>query len=283
MKVGIVQIRSTDDLFQNLHLVQDFIKEAVQKKCDLICFPENIFYRGPRKKIKSGHTLRLNKKGRLIPDSDFSKILNGFMVDWPIFVSLGSVLERSSDPKRPYNSHWFVAPGGVVETSYRKIHLFNYRPGKLNYEEAKDVTPGKEMKHIYRRPFKFGLSICYDLRFPELYRRLNVEHGANAFLIPAAFTRETGKLHWHTLLKARAVENLSYVIAPAQWGSQLNDQGQKQFAYGHSLAVDPWGKTIVEAEGSGNAFLTLKLDIEQIKKRRAGMTMKAPLMTFGHK
>lgn len=277
MKVGIVQMCSGQDPWLNLWQVQDFVEEAVAKGCDLVCFPENVFYRGPKK--VSGFSrdeifLELVDH-RLAPNNPFSRSLADFISGWPIAVSLGSVLQKTStDPlpapfrENPHNSHWMVHPGGYIE-SYHKIHLFNYESDAGTYEESADVVPGTQPTAVRCGEYRIGLSICYDLRFPELYRVLTLKHKTEVLLVPAAFTRQTGAAHWHSLLRARAIENLSYVIAPAQWGPHTNTKGQNLWTYGHALAYDPWGELIIDGPAEGDALLTVDLSKEPLMEARS--------------
>lgn len=278
MRVGVVQFQSSDDPWANLLAVQSFVEEAVSQKCDLVCFPENIFFRGSKKNLTDEFVLRLTPESMahsqtmgpqiIEPHSDFSFTLKSFAESWPIHVSLGSVLQKSADPHRPYNSHWAVLPEGAGVLSYHKIHLFEFEAGPISYKESDTISPGMHTATVDVRGWRFGLSICYDLRFPELYRALVLDKGAEALLMPAAFTRETGEVHWHALLKARAIENLSYVIAPAQWGGHCNDRGQQLFCYGEAVVYGPWGELICRAAGEGDGFLTVDLDKAYLQKRR---------------
>ena len=176
----------------------------------------------------------------------------------------GGMPERSADPKRVHNTLVALDPDGRVAASYRKIHLFDVDiPGGAQFTESATVAPGAEAV-VLSTPFcEIGLSICYDLRFPELYRRL-VEKGATVVVVPAAFTQHTGKDHWHALLRARAIENQVYVLAAGQFGRHSD----KRVTYGHSLVVDPWGTIIAEASDQQGVIVT-PIDLEfQAKVRR---------------
>jgi deaminated glutathione amidase len=159
-----------------------------------------------------------------------------------------------------------VGPGGEVAARYRKIHLFDVEVGDGQvYRESAGVTGGDETVVVPVGPFKVGLSVCYDLRFPELYRRL-IDGGADVLLVPAAFTLMTGKDHWHVLLRARAIESQAYVIAAAQWGR--HPKGRT--TYGKSLVVDPWGDVIAQApEGPGVVFA--RLEATRVAEVRASL------------
>jgi deaminated glutathione amidase len=279
MKIGIVQMQSGDDPWLNLWVVQNFVEEAVAKGCELVCFPENVFYRGPRKTAfhKREDTYLELKDHKIVANSAFSKAVADFVSAWPIAVSLGSVLQKSAMPhlpppfhENPHNSHWMVHAGGYVE-AYHKIHLFNFDSNVGSYNESSDVVPGTQPLSVLCGQYRIGLSICYDLRFPELYRVLTLKHKTEVLLVPAAFTKKTGEAHWHSLLRARAIENLSYVIAPAQWGTHLDSKGQTLYCYGHSLAYDPWGNTLVEAPAEGDCLLTVEVSKSPLLEVRSSL------------
>ncbi len=272
LRVGIAQIRSTDDPWENLLTVQSMVDEARREKVEFLCFPENVFYRGPKRSPKGAQRsevhLRRDAEGRLAPHSDFSRALAECLAAWPMTVSLGSVLEETPDGELPYNAHWVVRPGVPIDT-YRKIHLFVFESATATYRETDDVRAGETPVVVDVGGFRAGLSICFDLRFPELFRREAVGMGANMLLIPAAFTRETGEAHWHTLLRARAVENLSFVVAAGQWGSHFDAKGTELWCYGHSLIIDPWGRVLAEGPAEGDALVVADVDTAEAEARRA--------------
>ena len=156
--------------------------------------------------------------------------------------------ERAADPLRPYNACVVVAPDGKIAGKYRKVHLFDVEVGDgQRYCESASTTPGDTTVSVVIAGFSVGLSVCYDLRFPELYRKLAP---ADILVVPAAFTLATGKDHWHVLLRARAIESQAYVVAAAQWGT--HPRGRR--TYGKSLIADPWGEVVAQcSEGEGVA------------------------------
>ena len=157
-------------------------------------------------------------------------------------------------------------PDGALVGSYRKIHLFDVAlQDGTSLAESAATTPGQSLLTFDIGRFRVGLSICYDLRFPELYRGL-VSQGANVLLVPAAFTVHTGKDHWHTLLRARAIESQAYVIAAAQWGK--HPRGRT--TYGHSLVVDPWGSVVAEASDRVGV-VSANLDLKYLEQVRAAV------------
>ena len=265
LRIGVVQMQSTDDCWENLGQVAAFLTEAEKNKCDLVCFPENVLYRGPQDKRRTESFIELSDHSQIIEGSPFSVELAALLRATPMSVSFGSILETNPDlPDRPFNTHILTSPflKGAV-TCYQKIHLFRYQSPTANFDEAQHLSPGSEIVSGTVQGWNVGLSICYDLRFPELYRKLALTHQTRLTLIPAAFTQVTGEAHWHALLRARAIENLSFVAASGQWGSHVDSAGKKQHCYGHSLIYDPWGGLVCEAPGEGDALLVadLKLDL----------------------
>lgn len=263
MKIAFVQMCSGADPFENLLMVNDFVNEAHASGAELVCFPENVFYRGPKKTPQFDRLdicLSLNSKAQLEESNEFSKQLLEFAKEWPVGVSLGSVLELREDPLLPYNSHFFIYPFAERIVSYQKIHLFKFNGKDIFYEESKDVFPGTEIKSVEYSSLKIGLSICFDLRFPELFRHLVLKEGANILLVPAAFAWETGKDHWHALLRARAIENQAYVVAAAQWGEHVDSRGQRCVCFGEAVAYGPWGEVLFQASDKGDAVSYLIVD-----------------------
>lgn len=267
MKVALAQIQSSEDPWENLFLVQGLTLEASQKGADLVCFPENVFFRGSKAKLTDEFVL--SRSGDVLNEaSEFSRSVGEWLRSLPCAVSLGSVPERSPDSARPFNSHWLVEQNGRIH-SYQKIHLFDYVGTQAVYKESDEMARGSSLVSLDLAGFKIGLSICFDLRFPELFRKLVLDHKVNLILVPAAFTRETGRAHWHTLLRARAIENLSYVIGVGQWGSHKNAQGQDLWCYGNSVVYAPWGEQLVVSEEEGDALLVADLHLEKIAEARA--------------
>jgi predicted amidohydrolase len=171
-----------------------------------------------------------------------------------VWVLGGGMPERSDDPARPFNTSVLVSPKGKVAATYRKVHLFDVSLADgSSYRESAATSAGTESLTAEVLGVRVGLSVCYDVRFPELYRRL-VDQGARVVTVPSAFTLATGKDHWHVLLRARAIENQVYVLAPAQHGK--HPRGRQTF--GKSLIVDPWGEVVAQcSEGEGMATADL--------------------------
>lgn len=268
MKIAIAQLRSTEDHWENLALVESLSEEAEREGASLICFPENVLYRGRRNKISSDVILKLQSNGHIETSaSAFAREVYDLQNRSKITISLGSVLEDSGDRARPFNSHWILRPNKAV-LAYQKIHLFSFYQDDVVYRESDQIKGGRDILSFDLDGGTVGLSICYDLRFPELYRVMSLDRGVNIILVPSAFTMETGRAHWHTLLRARAIENLSYVIAAAQWGSHLNEKDQQLWCYGHSLAYDPWGEPLAEGPEQGDSLQFIHFDNSRVSTLR---------------
>ena len=181
----------------------------------------------------------------------------------------GSIAEKAADG-RVHNTATVIAPDGRIAASYRKLHLFDVDiPDGARYRESETVAPGQESPPVVELTglgVRLGLSVCYDLRFPELYRSL-AQHGADIIAVPAAFTAYTGRAHWEVLLRARAIENQAYAFAPAQVGRIGPAQEYRQ-AYGHAMIVDPWGEIVADAGASGDGFALGRIDPARLAQVR---------------
>ena len=174
--------------------------------------------------------------------------------------------EKSDDAARPYNTSVLVSPQGAIAAAYRKVHLFDVSlPDGTSLRESAATSAGAEAVTAEVKGVRVGLSICYDLRFPELYRRL-VDQGARIVTVPSAFTLTTGKDHWHALLRARAIENQVWVLAAAQHGK--HPRGRQ--TYGKSVIIDPWGEVVAQVS-EGEGFAVAKLDFEYQDRVRTSL------------
>lgn len=257
LRVAAVQLQSQDDVAQNLAECQRLVALAQSDGAQLVVLPENFAYFGADEgKRKLAESLS-------DPSGPIQRALSEMARGAGAFLVAGGFPEASADFSRPFNTALVFGPDGARVDSYRKIHLFDValQDGTI-LAESSGTTPGQSLLTFDIGRFRLGVSICYDLRFPELYRGL-VSRGANVLLVPAAFTVHTGKDHWHPLLRARAIESQAYVVAAAQWGK--HPRGRT--TYGHSLVVDPWGSVIAEASdrvGVVSASLDLKY-LEQVR------------------
>jgi deaminated glutathione amidase len=239
-----VQLTSTSDEAANWESAVELIRRAASYGARFVSTPENTNYLGPHEeKVRRAEPLSGPTVRRF---GDLARELG-------IHLLLGSFNEASDETARCYNTSVFFGPDGGVLATYRKIHLFDVDiPGGVSFAESATCKPGTETAVVETPLARFGLSICYDLRFGELYRRL-ADGGADVLTVPSAFTLATGKDHWEPLLRTRAIENQCYVIAPAQHGR--HDDGGLKESWGHAMIVDPWGIVVATAsDGPGLAL-----------------------------
>jgi deaminated glutathione amidase len=259
MWVAAIQLNATVDLERNLGRAKELIQEAAHHGASLAALPEHFAYLGPEEKAPpSAQPL----------DGPLVQEFRGLARHLGIILLLGSFPEQVH-PERPYyNTSVLIGPGGQLLARYRKIHLFDVNiTGGPAFQESRHVQAGSEVVAVSLAPTPFmaGLSICYDLRFPELYRAL-ADRGANLLFIPAAFAVATGRDHWEVLVRARAIENQAYVVAPAQWGE--HSKGRK--SYGRALIVDPWGTVLAQAPDR-EGIVYAELDHDRLTRLRREM------------
>ena len=235
-RAAAVQLRSTDDVLENIRLTSDLIREAKSKGADFIATPENTTLMAPDGGAKLDRSYTEAQDPALPAFAALAEELS-------IWLLIGSLaIKESEDAKKTANRSFLFDPKGQIAARYSKIHMFDVDlPSGEKYRESNTVAAGNEAVMADLPWCKLGLSICYDLRFPHLYRTF-AQKGAKLLAVPSAFTVPTGTAHWHVLLRARAIENGAYVIAPAQGGTHAN--GRK--TYGHSLIIAPWGEILAE-------------------------------------
>ncbi|MBN2695242.1 hypothetical protein JXR93_11330 [bacterium] len=250
MKIGVVQICSTPDIDRNIKLFKKYLDEAYNNSVDMLFFPENLFYIGSSMMYKDTVQTIWSKITPIL--SDLKKYNMDILIGSIPFISGDSIFNRS----------FLFNKNGDIETFYDKIHLFSLDDTDSTINETSYITAGTELKSFKRGYFNFGLSICYDLRFPELYRKYS-QNGINIMLIPSAFTYQTGKKHWEILLKARAIENQSYVIAPNQVGNHY----KSAVSFGFSSIVEPDG-VIHHLNDSEENILYYELEYQKIENFR---------------
>jgi predicted amidohydrolase len=255
-RVSCIQLKSNNNILHNLKKTEELIFKAVKQKTDFILTPE----------ISSVFSI---EKKKLLKISKFMKqdiYLNGIKKlakKYKKWILVGSLITKVSKNKL-VNRSVLVDKTGKIRTFYDKIHMYDVVLSKKEkYFESKIFSAGKQIKSFNLPWGKLGLSICYDLRFPNMYRKLS-KAGCDYISIPSAFTETTGKRHWHSLLKARAIENFCYIFAPAQGGTHYN--GRKTF--GHSMVVSPDGKILKELQKS-EGVITVTIDPKLPKKLRS--------------
>jgi predicted amidohydrolase len=232
------------------------VDEAAARGARFVSLPENFaVLRSAGEPVPEAQSLDGAWVGRLAERAAHHRIL----------LLLGSLSERIEGDTRIYNTSVLVGPDGRTIAHYRKIHLFDIDvPGLAHLKESRAVRPGEDVVVAETEWGGLGLSICYDLRFPELYRRLSAR-GARVIAVPSAFTDRTGKDHWEVLLRARAIENLAYVVAAAQWG----EHGPGRASHGHAMIVDPWGAILAQApDGEGVAIAELDFERQDRLRRQ---------------
>ncbi len=243
LRVAAVQMVSKAHVDDNLRDAQQLIAEAAENGARLVVLPEYFCLMGM---TDAGKVAISESDG----DGPIQRFLAQQALEQRIWLVGGTVPLVSPQPDRMLNSTLVYGPDGKRVARYDKIHLFAFARGKENYDEARTIFPGSRTTAFELKPdsgptLRVGLSICYDLRFPELYRALG---RPDLILVPAAFTATTGRAHWETLLRARAIENLCYVLAAAQGGRHENGRA----TFGHSMLVDPWGAVVASRdEGAG--------------------------------
>jgi predicted amidohydrolase len=257
MRAAAVQLESTPEKERNLEAAERLVRAAAADGARLVVLPERLDIRGATGDYLAG-----------------AEPLDGRAVSWALRLArelgidlvAGSVAERREGHERVANTSVHAGPDGELKAVYRKIHMFDVEVGGVEYRESEHSEPADEIVVSETADgTPLGLSVCYDLRFPELYRILALR-GARIVTVPANFTRVTGEAHWEILLRARAIENQVFVIAPGQ-GNLPIPEGD---SYGNSMIVDPWGEVLARAPHEGTTFVAAELDLarqEEIREK----------------
>lgn len=254
-RAACVQLRSSDDVAENIRETVRLVRDAAAQGASFVATPENTTLMAVDAASKLKHSYDEAQDPALPVFAALARELN-------IWLSVGSLAIKVSDTKTA-NRSFLIAPDGSIAARYSKIHLFDVElAGGEVYRESNTVTGGDQAVLADTPWGKIGLTVCYDMRFPELYRRL-AKAGAFLLTVPSSFTVPTGIAHWHVLLRARAIENGAFVIAAAQGGSHAN--GRK--TYGHSLIVAPWGEVLAEA-GTDPGVIYADIDPELSRQAR---------------
>ncbi len=269
-----IQMTSTPDLSGNLAQAEEWIEFAVRQGSELIVLPENFVFLGPKEqKLQLAYEIQQRAEEFLQKMAQrFQVTLVGGGYPVPVTVDAETATRNGSssvgDPvQKVFNTLVVIGPEGDELARYQKIHLFDVNvPDGNTYRESDSVAPGHQPQ-IYpsERLGTLGLSVCYDVRFPELYRGL-VDQGAEILLVPAAFTAYTGRDHWQVLLQARAIENTCYVIAPAQVGLHY----ERRQCHGHAMILDPWGAILADA-GDQPGVALAEINPERLQQIRRQM------------
>ena len=254
MRVAVCQLNAREDRTANLRAARDLLTRAADAGADLAVLPEYVDYLGPDAGAPDGEPV----------DGEFATFFADAARDLRMWVLAGSFREVGPDPGRTHNTTLVFDRTGTLAAAYRKIHLYDVEiPGRVSYRESRSVAPGAEPVVVPVDGVPVGLSICYDLRFPELYRRLAVDGGARVLVVPAAFMMHTGRDHWEVLLRARAIENQCYVLASAQIG----DHEPGRTCFGRSMVIDPWGTVLAQAPDTVGVTVA-DLDLDRLERIR---------------
>ena len=236
MKIACVQMTSACDPADNLPVIAARVKAAARQGARLVALPETCSFMEKNRKAMQA---RLENQA----DSQVLDALCHMAQENNIFLLVGSMILADENSDKAVNRSLLIAPDGAVQTQYDKIHMFDVAlENGESHRESAAYQAGDALVVTKADGLSLGLSICYDVRFPTLYRRL-AEAGAQVIFVPSAFTKQTGEVHWHILLRARAIETGCFIVAPAQIGHHENGRE----TYGHSLIIDPWGKIVAEA------------------------------------
>lgn len=257
LRVCLVQMTSTDNHVGNIAFVEKAAEYAAANQCQLLALPE----------VAGLMNKQFSEVKKVIvaePDDPFINACIALARDHQLWIHTGSTPIASPDG-RFLNHANLIDNKGVIRSRYDKIHLFDvFLAGSPAIRESKRYAPGTKAALAETPWGAWGMSICYDLRFPQLYRDY-AQQGATIQFIPSAFTKPTGAAHWHVLLRARAIETGSFVIAAAQVGT--HDDGRE--TYGHSLVIDPWGKVLLDMGGKDPGMACIALDLDMVSKARA--------------
>jgi deaminated glutathione amidase len=250
LRVACVQLNAVNEKDDNLERAERLVAQAAATGADLVMLPEKWTGIGPPDLIRA--------VAESLDDGDATLAMREWAKRHGITLHGGSIVERREGREKLSNTSVVIDPEGEIAAVYRKIHLFDVQVGGHVYRESETEEPGEQLVRTDVEGWKLGLTICYDLRFPELYRLLALE-GCEVLAAPAAFTLYTGKDHWEPLLRARAIENQCFVVAANQWGSYADGKA----AYGRSMIVDPWGVVVAQAP-DGDGVISAELDRERI-------------------
>ena len=257
ISVSCLQYTSTTNELHTLEMIKPLINKAIDLGSDIIALPECAT-------ALQGDPLNTIKLAKTQSENISLKILKEIAKTNSVHILIGSLPIKTNN--KITNRSFLIGPNGKTLYKYDKIHMFDVNlPNGESYKESNTYSPGSKAvlaKVKLQKIVKIGMTICYDLRFPKLFQDLAI-NGAEIITVPSAFSKNTGKLHWHTLLRARAIETGCFIIAPAQTGTHSN--GRK--TYGHSLIISPWGKIIADAKKETN-LINAKINLDIVKEAR---------------
>jgi deaminated glutathione amidase len=261
--VACIQLTSSDDIAANCAMIEPLVYVAVQKGATFIALPENAYFMRREAREKGDHVA--TARYTMVEHAGL-KHAQTLAAEHGVWLLVGSIAVVEEGDARSFNRSVLVDDKGEIAAVYDKIHLFDVSlPNGQTYKESERIRAGSSMVQTQTPFFNLGMSVCYDVRFPQLYRTL-AKAGAEVLAVPSAFTVPTGLAHWEVLLRARAIENGAYVIAPAQTG--MHAGGRE--TYGHSMIIDPWGRVLADA-GTEMGVITAEIDIAEVARIRASL------------
>ena len=257
LTVSLIQMDSGPDKAKNIQKALSFCDDSIAQDAKLICLPEIFHCRG--------HELATSEKKEPLPGPSLTPFMD-FAKKHNVWILAGSVFESVEGRTRAYNTSCLIDPKGKITATYRKIHLFDVNVDDTKIMESASFIAGESPVVASIDDKTLGMSVCYDLRFPELYRHY-AKTPVDMISIPASFTKTTGTAHWHPLIRARAIENQCFVLAPNQVGRGAYDVE----TYGHSMIVDPWGEIIAEGSGDSEEIVVGVLDFDRLNTIRSSL------------
>jgi predicted amidohydrolase len=268
MRAAAIQLNATSDKSRNLEVAERLVREAAGDGADLVVLPEKWNVLGDAEALRDGAEPL---------DGPTIAAAASWAGELDLHLVAGSIAERTEGSEKLHNTSVLIGPDGELHARYRKIHMFDVDVGGVEYRESETEDPGNEIVSPVVGPelpgVMLGMTICYDLRFPELYRILAVR-GATVITVPSAFTHETGKAHWEVLLRARAIENQAFVVAP----NQVGEAPPHYHSYGHSMIVDPWGEVLAVAPDE-ECFVAADIDLaaeERVRTKLPSLANRRP-------
>ncbi|MES2985410.1 MAG: carbon-nitrogen hydrolase family protein [Pseudomonadota bacterium] len=263
IKLAAIQMTGGDDMDANIAQLAPLLEEAVARGATLVATPENVFYMRREGTVRAADVPMAQHAGVIWAQAAVKR--HG------VWLLIGSIRALEAGMDQPFNRSLLISPEGAIAATYDKMHLFDVTLSEgHSYRESSQAMAGAVPTLAAMAPLPLGMTICYDLRFPNLYRALALQ-GAMLLAVPSAFTRPTGAAHWHTLLRARAIENACYVIAPAQCGTH---PGGRE-TYGHSLIIDPWGEILAEAQDDVPQVIMATVDAARVAQVRGQIPVLA--------
>lgn len=260
MKVALIQLNAGEDKEKNIDKAVTFVLRAIRARAKWILLPEVFNYRGPLDR-----RILAEKVAEPVPGESIIPLLQ-LAREHRVFILAGSIYEKIKGSARCFNTSLLINETGRLSARYRKRHLFKAILRGKEIQESKNFLAGKRLATGRVSDFKVGMTVCYDLRFPGLFGEY-ARRGCDVLTVPASFTSQTGEAHWEVLLRARAIENLSYILAPNQCGTTPN--GVR--TYGNSMVIDPWGRILARAATDGEEIIYAELQRETLKTARAAL------------